>query len=171
MLEKNNTERILDVFFDYPAKEFHIRELARKSRISAPTVLLAVNRLLKCNIVEVRKKGNMKIVKAAGTLEFLRAKRMGNIEHLYESGLVDYLNDLYDKPKAVILFGSFSRGDDTEKSDIDIAVITTHHKDPRLDAFEKKLNRKISVHEVDIKRMSREFYSNLINGVVMEGAI
>lgn len=171
MLERNNIERLLEVFFDHPTSEFHIRELARKSRMSAPTVLLAISVLLKNNLVDIYKKGNMKIVRASSSIEFMRAKRIGNIRRVYESGIIDYLNELYNKPRAIILFGSFSRGDDTERSDIDIAVITNHHKDMNLELFEKKLGRKVSIHEIDTKKISREFYSNLANGIVMDGAI
>jgi len=171
MLEKNNIEKILGVFFDHPTREFHIRELARRSGISAPTILLAVNILLKKNLIDMHKKGNMKIVKASGSTEFIRIKRIENIRRVYESGIIDYLRDLYEKPMAIILFGSFSRGDDTEKSDIDIAVVTKQHEEAGIDLYEKKFNRKISIHEVDVKKISKEFYSNLANGIVMDGAM
>lgn len=171
MLEKNSTERILETFFMQPTTEFHVRELARKTGLSAPTVLLAIDVLRKRELVATYKKGTMKIVKVSGSVEFIRAKRVRNVQHLYESGIIDYLSELYGKPKAIILFGSFSRGDDIEKSDIDIAVIANLHKEPLLEIFEKKLGRSISIHEIDIKKLSKEFYNNLANGIVMEGAI
>lgn len=171
MLEKNNTYKLLEVFFDSPGREFHIRELSRITKISAPTILLAVELLEKRGFLITYKKGNLKIVKASSTTAFYRSKRVRNMEKIYESGLVDYLINKYENPKAVVLFGSFSRGDDIETSDIDIAVLTTAHKELDLKSFEKKLARKISIHEVDIKKISNEFYNNLINGILMEGAV
>lgn len=171
MLEKNNIDRILEVFFGSPTGEFHIRALSRMAKISAPTVLLAVKALEKHGLLTTYKKGNMKIVKVLPSVQFYRVKRIRNMKKTYESGLVEYLASLYENPKAIILFGSFSRGDDIETSDIDIAVVTNAHKEPDLESFEKKLGRKISVHEVETKKISKEFYNNLINGIVMEGAV
>ena len=170
MLEKNNIEKLKEVFFLHPTTEFHVREVSRKTGISPPTVLLAIEILKKHDIVKIYKKGNMKMIKASGSTGFIRAKRINNIKSVYESGIIDYLSDLYDKPKAIILFGSFSRGDDIEKSDIDIAIITNNSKEPKLKEFERKLSRKISIHEIDIKKVSKEFYNNLMNGIIMEGA-
>ena len=171
MLDKSNTLKTLEMFFEHPTTEFHIRELSRKTGISAPTVLLAVDALKKRGLVAAYKKGNMKIVKASGSTEFIRAKRIANIQRAYDSGIIDYLSDLYEKPQAIILFGSFSRGDDIEKSDIDIAILTRSHMEPKLEAFERKLGKHVSIHEIDRKKISKEFYSNLANGIVMEGAL
>ncbi len=171
MLEKNNTDKLLELFFDSPRREFHIRELSRIAKISAPTILLAVEALEKRGFLTTHKKGNLKIVKASSTIAFYRSKRVRNMEKIYESGLMDYLINEYESPKAIILFGSFSRGDDIETSDVDMAVLTTIHKELDLKSFEKNLARKISVHEMDIKKVSKEFYNNLINGILMEGAI
>lgn len=171
MLEKNNIYKLLEIFFDKPTREFHIRELSRITKISPPTVLLAVKMLEKQGMLATYRKGNMKIVKTFSSVQFHRAKRVRNIQKIYESGIIDYLTQEYENPKTIILFGSFSRGDDVETSDIDMAVITNMHKEPDLKFFEKKLGRKISIHELDVRKISKEFYNNLVNGIVMEGAI
>lgn len=173
MIDKNSISIVLEVFFDSPTKEFHARELSRKTSLSIFSVLEAIKKLSKEGIISVHKKGNMKIIKADQSVKFIRAKRINNLEKIYNSGLTDYLNETYDKPEAIILFGSYSRGDDIETSDIDIAVITKGHKDHKnsLERFERITSRKISVHEIDIKKVSREFHNNLINGIVLEGAL
>ena len=171
MLGKNNIGKLLEMFFNNPRKEFHIRELSRMTDISAPTILLAVKELEKLKLINTHKKGNLKIAKASLSIEFFHAKRVRNLQMLYESSLVNYLSNLYENPKAIVLFGSFSRGDDVETSDIDIAVITNMEKKSDLKLFEKKFGKKISIHEINIKEISKEFYSNLINGIVVEGAL
>ena len=171
MLKDSNIDKILDILFKCPTTEFHIRELSRKSGISPPTVLTIVEILKKNNLVKTYKKGNMKIVKASGSADFIRDKRIDNLSQIYETKIVDYLNDLYENPQSIILFGSFSRGDDIEKSDIDIAVITKTHKESDMKNFEKKLSRKVSIHEINVKKVSKEFYNNLINGIVIHGAM
>ncbi|HLC77113.1 MAG TPA: nucleotidyltransferase domain-containing protein [archaeon] len=171
MIDKNSNSIVLNMFFDNPTKEFHARELSRKTNLSIFAVLEAIKKLSKEELISVHKKGNMKIVKALHSIKFLRAKRIRNLEKIYISGLVDQLNEAYDKPEAIILFGSYSRGDDVETSDVDIAIITKDHKNQALEKFEKLLSRKISLHEIDLKKVSKEFHNNLINGIILEGAI
>lgn len=171
MIDKNSNFIVLDVFFDKPTKEVHARELSRITGLSIFAVLQAIKTLSKNGFISVYKKGNMKIAKASQSLEFIRSKRIRNMEKLYDSGMVDYISKIYDKPEAIVLFGSYSRGDDIESSDIDIAIITNERKEPNLERFERILSRKISLHEINLKKISKEFHNNLVNGIVMEGAI
>src|SRR3989344_3111904 len=160
MIDKNSISTILAVFFDNTTTEFHARELSRKTGLSIFAVLGAIKKLSNNGFVTTLKKCNMKIIKASNSARFNRAKRIRNLEKLYDSGIVDYLSEKYDKPEAIALFGSYSRGDDVEKSDIDIAIITKEHKEPDMKKFEKSLSRTISIHEIDIKKISREFHNN-----------
>ena len=173
MIDKNSINVVLNTFFDSPTKEFHARELSRKTGLSIFSVLEAIKKLSKEGFLSVHKKGNMKIVKASNSTKFIRTKRVKNLEKLYELGVVDYLNERYNNPEAIILFGSYSRGDDVESSDIDMAIITKNHIEHKniLEKFEKMLSRKISLHEIDFKKISREFHNNIINGIILEGAI
>ena len=72
---------------------------------------------------------------------FTRMKRLSNLESIYTSGFVDYLlKEL--RPLAIICFGSYSRGEDFEKSDLDIAIIKGLQKNLEVGKFEKKLGEK-----------------------------
>ena len=75
--------------------------------------------------------------------KFIRMKRIYNLNSLYLAGLVDFLVKEYNNPEAIICFGSYSKGEDFEKSDIDIAIINGKEKDIALEKFEKNLGRKI----------------------------
>ncbi|MBI2135546.1 nucleotidyltransferase domain-containing protein [Candidatus Woesearchaeota archaeon] len=96
-------------------------------------------------------------------------KRLYNTYSLYESRLIEELKHFYEQPEAIILFGSYEKGTDNEKSDIDIAVITNKQKLPELTRFEKKLKRKIDILTIDLKSASKEFKNSLANGIVLEG--
>ena len=100
----------------------------------------------------------------------MRNKRVYNLKKVYDSGIVDYILISYNHPKAIMLFGSYSRGEDTENSDIDIAVLTRKNLGLDLIKYEKILKKKVNVHEIDLDRMSSEFKSNLANGIVLEGS-
>ena len=110
-------------------------------------------------------------VKPAFNDKFYLIKKIYNIYFLYNNGLINYLKNFYEEPKAIILFGSYSKGLDTEKSDIDICILTNKKDMPDLTDFEKKLNRKINLVNSDVNSMGKEFKNSLANGIVLEGYI
>jgi predicted nucleotidyltransferase len=171
MIEKTTMQRILEHFFTHPTTPIHLRELSRAAKLSMPAILSAVRKLAHDNLVIVVKGRALTTVQANyQSRTFIRSKRLNNIEKLFDSGLVDEVNRLCN-PQAVICFGSYSRGEDTERSDVDIAIIEGRKKDLALGSFENELHRKISLHFISMKRVSPEFKANLCNGIVMEGAL
>ncbi|MBI4154792.1 nucleotidyltransferase domain-containing protein [Candidatus Woesearchaeota archaeon] len=172
MLNKSNTNKILSVIFSYPTTKFTIRELARKTGISAPTAMIIVRTLKKEGIVKELRVATASQVSANLESEVYRRKKLVyNLEEIFLSNLIEYLSETYKDPNAIILFGSYSKGYDIEKSDIDIAVITEEKRKLDLDVFEKKLARKISIHEITLDKISEEFKNNLCNGIVLKGAL
>ena len=45
MLTKDNNYKIMKLFFDNPDNKFHIREIARQTKLSAPGVLKILKKL------------------------------------------------------------------------------------------------------------------------------
>ena len=171
MIEKSTTQKALAMFFDYPSREFHLRELSRVLKLSMPTIIAATDKLAKEGLV-IKAKDKI-LTKTKANREnswFIRQKRVYNLERIYASGVLDYISKAYNCPKAIILFGSFSRGEDIENSDIDIAVFSNKRLNLEVKAHEKLLKRNISIHEINIEKISQEFRSNLANGVLMEGS-
>ncbi len=172
MLKKSNIERVLETIFKYPTTRFTIRGLARKVKIAPPTALGIVRALQKEGIIREEKVGRASQVSANFESEkYRRKKQIYNLDALYSSGLVDFLVTAYNDPKAIILFGSFSHGNDIEQSDIDIAVITQEEKVLELTSFERILARRISIHEIKLDKVSQEFKNNLYNGIMLYGAL
>jgi len=172
MIGKTNIQKVLAFFFTYPTRELHLRQLSRETSLSMPTILAAIKKLQHEELLTIKKGRAFTLVKA--NLEnnnFIRLKRVYNLESLYESGLVDFLYNEFKKPHAIVCFGSYSRGDDTENSDIDIGIIGASEKELNADSFEKKLRKRISLHFIDLDKTSVEFKSNLFNGIVLEGAL
>ena len=101
---------------------------------------------------------------------FLLEKKLYNLRSLYSSGLVDFLVQELSNP-AIILFGSYARGEDVETSDIDIFIETTQKEIPSLVKFEKKLQRKTQLFKYkDISKVeNKELSNNIINGITLNG--
>ncbi len=171
MIEKSNTQRVMDFFFKNPTREVYLRELSREMKLSMPAIVFAIKNLKREGLVFVNKTKALTKVKAnIENKEFIRLKRLSNLESLYASELVDYLlKEL--RPLAIICFGSYSRGEDFEKSDVDIAIIKGSQKNLEFEKFEKKIGRKISVHFIDLNKTSEEFKNNIHNGIVLDGAL
>lgn len=169
MLNNTNKERILAFFFRFPTQKVHARGLARLLRISAPTVSTAVAALVREGFLLRKKTKVMDEISAnLDSEKFRTIKRVYNLESLYESGLIDCLKQF--NPEFVVLFGSYSRGEDIEKSDIDLAIsLQADMREIELDIYEKKLERKIAIHQIDLSKISKEFRNSLANGIVLQG--
>ena len=159
----------LRLFFKIPEGVFHIREISRKTGLHPNTVLKEVRLLEKEGLLTVKNAGNLKQVKATREELFIRIKRIDNLKNVVFSGVLDMLYRQYGAPDAIVLFGSYSRGEDTSTSDIDIAVITNKEFQPDLSRFEKFLHRKIQAHEIRLGKVGKGFRTNLINGIVLSG--
>ena len=93
-----------------------------------------------------------------------------NLFILYDSGVIEFLKNKI-MPNSIVLFGSFSRGEDLEESDIDL-FIESEIKVIDLKKFEKKLKRKINLNfNSNINNLKKPFLNNLINGIVLYGGI
>ena len=171
MVEKNSTQLVARYFFTHPTTEIHLRALTRAVGKSMPVILAAVRKLSKEGLVTITKGIALTTVKAnAENPLFVQLKRVHNLERLYETGLVDQLRKAFDC-QAMVCFGSYSRGDDFEQSDVDIALVGAKQKSIDLSPFESKLKRQISLHFVTKAQVSKEFWHNLANGLVLEGAL
>lgn len=111
----------------------------------------------------------VKNIFASKSEKFVQMKRLFNIYSLYGCGLVSFLRQQYEEPEAIVLFGSYAKGEDISKSDIDIAVITSKNMTLDLKKFEPPLKRKINIHEIKLKYAEKPFLNSLANGTVLYG--
>ena len=169
MITKDNNYKAMKLFFDSPGAKFHIREIARLTGLSAPGVSKIVRRLKKEGLLLSEKNYLMENVFASKNEKFLRLKRCYNLLNIYESGLVEFLQQEYEEPEAIVLFGSYAKGEDSSKSDIDIAVFTNKTKDVRLAGFERKTGRAINLYTIRADECKKEFLNSLANGIVLYG--
>jgi predicted nucleotidyltransferase len=168
MITEDNSLRIMKLFFENPEKRFHIRQIARLSGISSSGVIKIVKKLKKHKLLKSRKERMVEEVEADFDGRFLHVKRAYNLLSLHDSGLVPALQNFYEGA-ATIVFGSYSEGTDTSKSDIDIAVVTKSEKTTNLNKFEKRLNKKVNLMPISLENSTNEFKNSLSNGIVIVG--
>ncbi len=93
------------------------------------------------------------------------------MKQIYDSGLLDYLEE-YLRGCTLILFGSYSLGEDTESSDIDIAVIGSKEKEIDLVKFDKLLERTIFLQYYDsLSAIKKDLRQNILNGITLQGVV
>ena len=171
MITKDNNLKVMSLFFKQPHASFHIRQIARLTKLSSTGVIKIVKRLKAGGLLVSKKINMIEEVKPNFEGKFLPLKRLYNIFSITESGLTEYLKKFYEFPSAIILFGSYSNGADAEKSDIDIAIISNKKELPDVSKFEKLLARKISLHVTNLSTASKEFKNSLANGIILDGVV
>ena len=124
------------------------RQIAKLLDVSPTAVAKALSLLEKEKLVKADKIKNMNLTYIELDRDNARAielKRVENLRNIYLSGLSEYLEESFPGC-TIILFGSFSKGEDTIKSDIDIAIIGTKGKDINLDAYKKRFEKEIRIN-------------------------
>ena len=148
------------------------REIAKALKVSPTAVSNAVKNLAEKNLITMEKTKTINFISFnRDNPKAIELKRVENLKQIYLSGLSDFLEEKL-AGSTIIVFGSFSRGEDTKTSDIDIAVIRRKDKLLPLELYEKALNRKINVNFYDSwKEINKHLKNNILNGVILHGGV
>ena len=170
----NLQQGILRLFFVKAGESLNQRQTAKFLDVSQPAVMKALPELEKEDLIKIKQDKETKrwsIELNRDSHKVMQLKRADNLRLVYETGLMDFLEKEF--PGAtIILFGSYSRGDDLINSDIDIAVIGRKEKNISLIQYEEKLGRKININFYDsFKNIHKHLRENLCNGIVLAGGI
>lgn len=167
---------ILDYFMKDIYREFHVRELARLAKKSPTTIAKQLETLKKKDfLTSSRRLGHLFYKANTENPAFRDLKIYHNIAAIRSSGLIDFLNEELGHPEAIVLFGSFSRGEDIARSDIDLAVIGFQEEELDLKDYEKKLGHEIQIlilpkqKIAELKKKNKELLNNINNGIILSG--
>ena len=178
MSKKIDKMQILKHFIEEPEREFHIRELAKITKTAPTTATVYLEDFKKENLLEKSKSRNVILFKA--NLEnplFKEIKKHYNIINILKSGLLEYLNEQLNYPEAIILFGSYAKGENTKNSDIDLFILTESKKEISLKQFEEKLIPEIQLFIYNkkelnnLKKINKDLLNNILNGIKLSGFI
>ena len=118
MNRKDIKQTIMEYFFVNPTAKLRVREIERTLRLSLPSVIRYCKELEQVEILRLYTTGNVNFYTASRSETYLLEKKLDNLRKLYESGLINYLKIELSNP-AIVLFGSFAKGEDTEETDTD----------------------------------------------------
>lgn len=153
-------------------KKLSQREIAKILGVSPTAVANSLTKIKDENVIKIEKNRSMNLVSFnRDERKAIELKRVENLRNIYSSGLAHYLEEIFHG-RAIILFGSYSRGEDTTTSDIDIAIIGTKGKNIELDRFEKILEREIIINYYkSLKEIHPDLKLNILSGILLAGVI
>ncbi len=175
MLEQYVVVKAIQELTSKPNKAFSVRGLASTAGISPAASRAALEYIKKKGIATFTVIGNTYQYKANLESALCRQwKILFNLDLLADSGLVENLVEKTPNLQSVLLYGSFARGTNDEKSDIDILAIA--FKAVKIDSGSEKIKREINLtvlSSADWKKkalLDRVFYENIIyDSIVLYG--
>jgi predicted nucleotidyltransferase len=170
----NLQQEILRLFFIKAGTALNQNQIAKSLQVSSPAVMKAIPGLEEEGMINVQQDSESKrwsIELNRGSRRAMQLKKVDNQRLVYESGLHDFLEKEF-AGATIILFGSYSRGEDIVNSDIDIAVVGRKGKEADLARFEGLLERKISINFYEsFGKIHKPLRENLCNGILLAGGI
>jgi|SRR3989344_4613624 len=173
--QTESCQKVLHWFFCFPNDEKGLTELAKELKISKTTANKTVSKLVKKELLKKQVISNLWRIKANNNTYFIKQKISYNLNLIYNTNLIEEIYKKIPNAQAIILFGSYRKGSDTEKSDIDIAVEIIDNKNleikelgkiPRLD-FRK--NIPINLYIFSRNKINLNLFANIANGIILDG--
>ena len=176
MFREVSRQNIMAVLFRHPEKEFSLSDLAKEACVAKANIGVILSEFSDTGLITIEKLSKIWRIRANLSSQFYRSSKIVyNLNFACNSGIVEYLVDRFNNPKALILFGSFRKGEDLSGSDIDIAIESYEAKGyetlalNEISGFEKIIGRKIQIHLFTRKDVDVGVFNNIANGIVLWG--
>ena len=163
-------------FFAYPDKEFSLSELAEQLEISKTTANQIITKLVKEGFLKKEVMGKVWRISCNKTHKYNFTKKIAyNLLYIYSSDIIEKIHQATPNPRTIILFGSYRKGDDTDKSDMDIAVEVLGNEDLKIKQlgiikkFGYRQNVAVNLHIFSRKKIDLNLFANIANGIVLDG--
>ncbi|HLD55363.1 MAG TPA: nucleotidyltransferase domain-containing protein [Candidatus Nanoarchaeia archaeon] len=164
---------IIRFLFANVGEKFNQREIALKINASPTAISNSIKFLKQEGFVFAELDKSSKTFEISLNInneDVFYMKRVENLREIYLSGLKDFLEEKFPG-KVIVLFGSFSRGEDAFNSDIDIAILEEKEKEVDIKKFEIFLNKKINLQFYGpLNSIHKNLRENILNGIVISGS-
>lgn len=176
LYQKTTQFKILELFIKKPYEKFYLREISRILTMSPMTVSRSLRLLTKEKLLKKEKSKNQILYQA--NLEYLPFKHLKivyNLSWLERKKVMPFLKEKLPGLSSVVLYGSYAKGENDEKSDLDLLAISAIKKDISFE-LSKKLGVDTSILNFtpvewnDEAKKNRALYLDIISeGIVLLG--
>ena len=142
--------KVIKYFAQNPSTEVYVNELAEILNLSTGSCSQILRDLSLFGILKKKDLGKAYYYYLNNNYLTNELKRFIGVYKIYENEIVREITDTYSEDISIALYGSYSKGDFTEKSDIDILVITQEKPKVDLKELEEKLEVEINVEKFTI---------------------
>ena len=166
------TINALKPFFEDCYRRINVREYARIKKISPPTASKLLEEYKKQGLLKKEEEKQYFYYFADKESElFIDLSRIHWKTKFENTGLIKLFKGEFLNP-ITILFGSLSKAEVKEDSDIDLAIFTVTKKNINLKEYEKKLKRKIQLFVFENREgvKNAELLNNILNGYKIGGS-
>ena len=180
MFEKYVEWKILRLFLRNPTTPFYVKEVARKLKVSSSSVSNFLNRMQKDNIFKKEIAGNTHLYRLNNELGIVKKlKVFHTLVEIQDVNLVKLFKEKDETIISIVLYGSHASGENDEKSDFDLLMISNQKKDfiDVLQEIEKKLGKEVTVERFsiadwnEVKRKDETFYKSILeNHIILYGS-
>ena len=170
--------KVLYWFFSFPNDKVGLNDLSADLKIAKTTASKVVSQLVEEGFLIKEDLGNVWRISCNQVKDnnYTYSRKIGyNLIRVYESGILNSIHEVIKNSRAIILFGSYRKGDDTEKSDMDIAVEILGDEDIKiyqlgiLPELGYRKNVPVNLHVFSRNKIDLNLFANIANGIVLEG--
>jgi predicted nucleotidyltransferase len=169
ILFKTNPQKVIEYLIQKPGKEFLSKEIQIATKMSKAGANFALNDLAKANLVNSQQKGKTYLYTIND--ENPVVKQLKILRTIMN--LMPLIKKLKQKSSKIILYGSSSRGEDTEDSDIDLFIVTNLIEDIEKIVQRNKHYKKVQpiirkpLKYIEMEKTDPTFYQEIEKGIVL----
>jgi len=166
---KTNSQKIIEYLIKKPGYKFLSKEIQVATRISKAGANFALLDLVKTGLIKREKKGNIYLYTIDD--EHPVIKQLKVLQNVIN--LTPLITKMKHKTNKIILFGSTSRGENTEESDIDLFVVTNQVEEVERLIEKKSYKGKIQLitrtplQYIEMEKTDPHFYQQVERGIIL----
>ncbi len=168
--------KLMAFLFSFPNGEWSLSVIANKISISKITANRVVNKLLQEGIINKKVYGRTWVITVnKENNNYKNKKIVFNLDMVLSSDILDLIPRFIHNYQAIVLFGSYLKGEDNENSSIDIAVKIPGNSNLKIEnmgiipKFGLRENIAVNVYTFSLKNTNNEVFINIANGMVLKG--
>ncbi len=175
-LEKYVLLKVIDKITSEPNKSFSVRGLAKELNISSASSKSALDYMKEKQLVHLKIIGRTYQYNADLNNSLCRQwKILFNLDEITDSKIVENFIKKFENIYSILLYGSYAKGTNDPKSDIDLLVIVQKYKKINLN-FVNNLKKEANISILSFKewktkaKTNKVFYENIIyDSIVLYG--